>query len=554
MSALRIALGIGALLLEATVATAQTRTVRVSVDSSGAEADGQSINRSISADGAIVSFESSATNLVAGDTNGVDDAFVHDLRTGITERVSVDSSGAEADGATEIPFLSADGRFAAFSSFATNLVAGDTNQHVDAFLHDRSTGSTERVSVDSSGGEANGGSFAYAVSADGQVVAFQSDASNLVTHDTNAFQDVFVHDRSTGITERVSLSTSGHQGNSFSEKAYLSRDGRFVAFSSFASNLVHMDLNGVWDVFVHDRAAGTTERVSIDSSGTEGDLDSFVSSISADGRFVTFYSTATNLVAGDTNGVNDAFLHDRATGVTERISVDSNGGEGDKDSYLSAVTPDGALVAFYSDATNLVAGDSNGVSDVFVRDRTAGSTVRVSLASNGGQASGNSWWPSISDNGRRVSFASLATNLVAGDNNKVTDAFVFERLDAAWLLYGSGFAGTNGIPTFTAQANPVLGTTITLDLANSWQQPTIGVILFGGQRMDTPSGRGGELLVAATICVPINFAYSTNSYVWNVPNVPSIVDVPIDLQAIEVDPGAAKGLSFTQGLELLPGY
>jgi hypothetical protein len=201
-----------------------------------------------------------------------------------------------------------------------------------------------------------------------------------------------------------------------------------------------------------------------------------------------------------------------------------------------------------------VAGDSNGVSDVFVRDRTAGSTVRVSLASNGGQASGNSWWPSISDNGRRVSFASLATNLVAGDNNKVTDAFVFERLDAAWLLYGSGFAGTNGIPTFTAQANPVLGTTITLDLANSWQQPTIGVILFGGQRMDTPSGRGGELLVAATICVPINFAYSTNSYVWNVPNVPSIVDVPIDLQAIEVDPGAAKGLSFTQGLELLPGY
>jgi hypothetical protein len=554
MSALRIALGIGALLLEATVATAQTRTVRVSVDSSGAEADGQSINRSISADGAIVSFDSSATNLVAGDTNGVDDAFVHDLRTGITERVSVDSSGAEADGATEIPFLSADGRFVAFSSFATNLVAGDTNQHVDAFLHDRSTGSTERVSVDSSGGEANGGSFAYAVSADGQVVAFQSDASNLVTHDTNAFQDVFVHDRSTGITERVSLSTSGHQGNSYSEKAYLSRDGRFVAFSSFASNLVHTDLNGVWDVFVHDRAAGTTERVSIDSSGTEGDLDSFVSSISADGRFVTFYSTATNLVAGDTNGVNDAFLHDRATGVTERISVDSNGGEGDKDSYLSAVTPDGALVAFYSDATNLVAGDSNGVSDVFVRDRTAGSTVRVSLASNGGQASGNSWWPSISDNGRRVSFASLATNLVAGDNNKVTDAFVFERLDAAWLLYGSGFAGTNGIPTFTAQANPVLGTTITLDLANSWQQPTIGVILFGGQRMDTPSGRGGELLVAATICVPINFAYSTNSYVWNVPNVPSIVDVPIDLQAIEVDPGAAKGLSFTQGLELLPGY
>jgi hypothetical protein len=306
MSALRIALGIGALLLEATVATAQTRTVRVSVDSSGAEADGQSINRSISADGAIVSFDSSATNLVAGDTNGVDDAFVHDLRTGITERVSVDSSGAEADDATEIPFLSADGRFVAFSSFATNLVAGDTNQHVDAFLHDRSTGSTERVSVDSSGGEANGGSFAYAVSADGQVVAFQSDASNLVTHDTNAFQDVFVHDRSTGITERVSLSTSGHQGNSFSEKAYLSRDGRFVAFSSFASNLVHTDLNGVWDVFVHDRAAGTTERVSIDSSGTEGDLDSFVSSISADGRFVTFYSTATNLVAGDTNGVNDA--------------------------------------------------------------------------------------------------------------------------------------------------------------------------------------------------------------------------------------------------------
>src|SRR6266404_4977766 len=256
-------------------AGAQT-TERVSVTSGGTEGNGASLGSALSADGRFVAFDSAATDLVAGDTNGVSDVFVHDRQTGTTERVSVASGGAQGDGSSGLigfafpPALSADGRFIAFISSATSLVAGDTNGATDVFVHDRQTGTTARVSVASGGTQANNVSSYPALSADGRFVAFQSDATNLVVDDTNGATDVFVHDRQTGATERVSVASGGGtQGNGNSGGFFafpaLSADGRLVAFQSDATNLVAVDTNGATDVFVHDRQTGTTERVSVAS-------------------------------------------------------------------------------------------------------------------------------------------------------------------------------------------------------------------------------------------------------------------------------------------------
>src|SRR5438477_1766666 len=234
-----------------------------------------------------------------------------------TERVSVASDGTtEGNDASLGSALSADGRLVAFQSAATNLVAGDTNGTTDVFVHDRQTDMTARVSVASDGTQANDASSYPALSADGRLVAFQSAATNLVADDTNGATDVFVHDRQTGTTERVSVASGRSQGNGSNAGPVLSADGRFVAFHGTASNLVGGDTNGATDVFVHDRQTGTTERVSVASGGTQGNDSSAGPALSADGLLVAFHSTATNLVAGDANRAYDVFVHDRAVSTT----------------------------------------------------------------------------------------------------------------------------------------------------------------------------------------------------------------------------------------------
>jgi WD40-like Beta Propeller Repeat len=404
-------------------------TTRVSVDSSGAQGNGESDLPAISADGRFVAFHSAATNLVAGDTNGFIDVFVHDRQTGITTRVSVDSSGSQGNGVSASPAISADGRFVAFHSTASNLVSADTNADLDVFVHDRETGITTRVSVDSSGAQGNATSGGPIISADGRFVAFQSFASNLVVGDTNFTGDVFIHDRTAEITTRVSVDSSGAEGNGSSGGGHISisADGRFVAFRSFASNLVAGDTNGFLDVFVHDRETGVTTRVSVDSSGAQGNEESEMPSISADGRFVAFHSLGSNLVAGDTNGFFDVFLHDRETGVTSRVSVDSSGLQGDNGSNNPSISADGRFVAFESDATNFVAGDTNFTTDVFVYEPATGGTGRVSVNSSGADGNDGSILPAISADGGLVAFESFASNLVAGDTNFSPDVFVHER-------------------------------------------------------------------------------------------------------------------------------
>jgi Tol biopolymer transport system component len=388
---------------------------------------GGSSDPAISADGRYVTFDSLASNLVPGDTNGMYDIFVRDRTAGTTTRVSKSSAGVEGNDYSDSPSISADGRYVAFESLATNLVSGDTNGAYDIFVRDRTAGTTTLVSKNSAGVEGDSGSYSASISADGRYVTFQSSATNLVSGDTNGMGDIFVRDRQTGTTYLVSRDSAGVEGNGYSDSPSISADGRYVAFYSGSTNLVTGDSNGYNDIFVRDRQTGTTTRVSKSSAGVEGDGHSSNPSISSDGRYVTFESMATNLVSGDTNGKRDIFVRDRQTGTTYLVSRNSAGVEGDGQSYNPSISADGGYVTFDSGSTNLVSGDTNEAWDIFVRDRQTGTTTQVSRNSAGVEGDGSSFYPSISADGRYVKFESTATNLVPGDTNGYNDIFVRDR-------------------------------------------------------------------------------------------------------------------------------
>jgi Tol biopolymer transport system component len=410
-----------------------------------APANGGSGGGVASADDRFVAFTSDASNLVPVDTAGISDVFVRDRLTGKTKLVSVSSSGTQGNEASYAEGISADGRFVLFESGASNLVPGDNNRHNDIFVHDRLTGKTQRVNVSSAGKQAKGRySYEAMIGADGRFVLFDSGASNLVPGDTNGDFDAFVRNRLTGKTERVSVGSGDIQANGDSFVTAFSVDGRFAVFISFASNLVPGVTYGQ-DVYVRDRLNGTTELVSGSRNGTQanGGSSIFGAGISADGRFVAFASDASNLVAGDTNRQEDVFVRDRLSVTTELASVSSNGtqGNGGSGKYGVGISADGRYVVFQSDASNLVPDDTNGHTDIFVRDRLTGTTKRVSVSSSGMQGDGNSSSPTISADGRLVLFSSQASNLVPGEtDDHVSNLFVHDMVTGTTTLVSSGLA------------------------------------------------------------------------------------------------------------------
>jgi len=383
---------------------------------------------------------------------------------GVIVRASEGEDFVSADNDNWTPGISADGRYVAFASAATNLVPGDTNNAADIFMRDTCQGapagctpSLIRVSVDSLDNEAGAGSQSPAISADGRYVAFSSYAANLVPGDTNDVRDIFIRDTCVGVppgctpaTIRISVNSAETESDGDSYWPSISADGRFVAFQSDASNLVASDTNNASDVFVHDTCfgAGTgcmpqTIRVSLADDGSEANGYSYTPSISGDGRFMAFVSDASNLVANDANVVSDIFVRDTCVGApsgctpsTRRVSLDNTDGEANDASFLAAISSNSRFAAFTSWATNLVAGDTNGGHDVFLRDTCIGapagctsSTIRVSVASDGSEADAPSGGPaaggaSLSADGRFVAFGSRATNLVSGDTNGTFDIFV----------------------------------------------------------------------------------------------------------------------------------
>ena len=248
-------------------------------------------------------------------------------------RASVATGGEQGNGRSFFPAISADGRFVAFYSDASNLVAADTNGARDVFVHDRQTGETARVSVDSSGAEANGDSFAPAISADGRFVAFSSAASNLVAGDTNGVDDVFLRDRQENTTTRVSVALGGARGK---RRELFAVDQRRRARGSHSSRTRRTsfpsDTNSVRDVFVIDRQAATTTRASVNSAGdVQANVDSVTPVISGDGRFVAFTSFSDNLVPDDLNESSDVFVRDLQANTTTRASEYQGGFEADFD-------------------------------------------------------------------------------------------------------------------------------------------------------------------------------------------------------------------------------
>ncbi|MEM7118570.1 MAG: hypothetical protein AAF614_39495 [Chloroflexota bacterium] len=420
-------------------------TKRVSVDSSGTEANNTSFGSEISEDGRYIVFRSSASNLVSGDNNGKEDIFVYDQDTSTTTRVSVDSSGNEGDGDSNIPSLSSDGRYVAFSSESTNLVSRDNNGVSDVFLHDRNTGTTTRVSLHSSGQEGNGTSWLPEINADGDTIVFSSEANNLVNGDNNGKDDVFRHFIPTGETTRFSIATGvGWGGNQDSLVSSVSGNGYYAIFHSEADNLVGGDTNTDFDVFLHHFEFGTTIRISVADHDYQGNDHSNSQSISGNGRFIAFKSAASNLVDGDTNDRDDIFVRDETKGITERVSVANDEAEANSNSNDPVISEQGRYIAFVSDATNLVTNDTNNSSDVFVRDRVNNSTKRISVVSGGFESNGASYSPSISDDGRYIAFVSEATNLVANDTNGLTDVFVHDMVFGTTNLVSVDSSGNQG--------------------------------------------------------------------------------------------------------------
>lgn len=404
-------------------------TTRVSVASDGTEGNANSGNANISGNGKYIIFVSNATNLVTGDTNNQSDLFLHDLEENTTTLVSLANNGMQGNAGVNDSTITSDGRYVAFVSSSSNLVPNDNNGAADVFVRDLINSTTVRVSVSNDGSEGNNQvNGKIAISTDGRFVAFMSFADNLVVADTNNQPDIFVRDRIQGTTERVNVSSNGIQANQESNAVDISEDGRYVTFASSANNLIPIDTNNTRDIFVHDRNEGITTLISLDSFGWQSNSSSEDPEISSDGRYVVFYSAASNLVSNDTNNRNDVFIHDRSSGITERVSIASDNSEGNGASEFPAISSNGRYITFTSNATNFVTGDTEFFYDIFVRDRIANETLLVSMSTNGEYGNADSSEPTLSDDGSIIGFTSLASNLVKNDSNGIRDVFAHQQI------------------------------------------------------------------------------------------------------------------------------
>jgi Tol biopolymer transport system component len=407
-------------------AAAQRLTFRVSEASGSGDPVANSSWPSVSSDGRYIAFSSWASNLVAGDTNDASDIFVRDVQTGTTTRVSVSSNGTQANGSSFTPSIAADGDAVAFRSDATNLVSGDTEGHTDIFVHVISTGVTTRVSQTTTGVGANDDSSEPAISGDGKFVAFSSIATNLVSASVNASGiccDIFVHTMANG-RNRLGDPMMGGGGASDSFLPVLSATGRYLAFASWGCNIApDVECLDESNVYERDMQSGTMTLVTRAYSGSVGLGCGANPAISADGTKVAFISDGANLVPGDTNGAYDVFERDLTTGITTRVSVTSQGHQTNGGLGRVTMSADGRLVVFQSDAWNLVPNDDNQVQDIFIHDLRSGKTRRVSVSSAGTEADAYSADAAISADGRTVAFESDADDLIASDQNGTTDIF-----------------------------------------------------------------------------------------------------------------------------------
>lgn len=399
-----------------------SKVIRVSVNSDGMDANDESQAPVISADGRFVVFESKANNLYDRDTNRYKDIFLFDRGTGQIKCLSLNPQGETGDWKSESPAISADGRYVAFASSAEDLVPGDTNDRADIFVYDTETDSLELVSTSLNGAAASDHSYTPSLSSDGRYVAFCSIAGNLVEGDTNGTEDIFVRDRVSGTTTRVSYGLDGSQLTASTSNPVISGNGGFVAYE------IYQDFKTI--IYVYDIETGTSELVTRSYDDASVACEGYNPSISHDGRYIAFHSAESGLVESDTNGKTDVFVYDRVNKTMQLASLSGSGEQGNGSSWSAAISADGCFVAFKSGASNMVEGDTNGCDDVFIRDLTTGSIERASVAGDGTQGNSDSSFnecpPAISADGQFIAFDSYASNLVPGDGNDRCDIFIYD--------------------------------------------------------------------------------------------------------------------------------
>lgn len=481
--------------------------------------------------------------------------------------VSSGVGGTQANGFSDLPAVSADGRYVAFGSFASNLVAGDTNGAGDVFVRDRQTGTTARVSVADDGAQSDDLSNSPSISADGRYAAFYSVAGDLIPGGRRGFGDIYVRDRQLGRTLQVNLSSAGVPADAGSFYPSISGDGRYVAFNSAAANLVPGGGGGVPQVYVRDLQMGTTTLVSAADDGLPGDGGSTNPVISGDGRYVAFYSTASNFVSGATAAGRQVFLHDRQTGTTQLVSGGPDGAAPNGLAYLDseerlAISPDGRYVAFSSYASNLVPGDDNSGSDIFVWDRTTKETRIASLTNDGALLFG-AYAPAISADGRFVAFRffvedapayqigvrdmltqrtliySLGPGGVLGSSSSVDSAL---SSDGRVLVFASGapnliVGDTNGQQDVFSVALPTLGTPFAQTLSVAPASVPGGGTATGTVTLSGPAPAGGASVslassdLAAQVPSVVTVPAGGSSASFPIPTLPVSAEFPVSLTA-----------------------
>ncbi|HEX5052203.1 MAG TPA: hypothetical protein VFZ65_10555 [Planctomycetota bacterium] len=525
--------------------TAQS-TARITLDGASGELAAGGAWGALSGDGRIAAFVS-ADGVLPGDNNGANDVFVRELATGIVRRVSITAAGVQPNDHCHQPVLSHDGRYVAFSSFASNLAASDINGNdTDVFVKDMVTGVLEHVSVNSAGVGGNGLSAYHDMSADGRCVTFYSYATNLVPGDTDGSSDTFLFDRQTGQIECLSVDpvTGTPAGGG---KASLSGDGRIVAFETWAPLFGAPTAT----IAVLDRQTGIARPVATSLAGLPvvcADPD-----VSADGSTVVF-TTQFQLTPADQDFGRDVYAYDVAgIGVT-LVSGAPLAGSAAASCYARGVSGDGRYVVFTAEVP-FVAADTNGTFDSYLVDRVSGGLELVTIGDAGEIGDDLSSVVGIDRIGRRLVFNSSATNLVPGDTNGTTDVFVRDRCPAAsWTAYGAGFPGSGGVvPGFALLGEPAIGTTPSLVLANQTGAPTIGLLVLGVAPASLPTPVLGALLVDPLVASLIAAPVPALLLPVPIPNVFELCGSVLYLQALVLDGGAAAGVAFTRGIEATIG-
>ncbi len=429
---------------------------RASTTADGTEANYDSYGAALSFHGRYVAFSSTADNLAPGDINTCSDVFRKDLETGEILACSSSAAGFLGNDSSFTGSISDDGRYVAFYSYADNLVQGDANDAADVFRKDLLTGEIVLCSTTAAGTQGDDVSVEAAISSDGSYVAFASAAANLVTPDNGGYLDVFRKDLQTGQLVRCSESDSGVQANGGNQECSIDGSGTFVAFRSESDNLIAGDAGGFRDVFRKNADTGEVVRASEDSLGNGGNSHSSAPSISPDGNYVAFASFANNLVGVDTNAAWDVFLKDLSLNSVTLCSTNASGIQASGNSYDASVSLGGEYVSFYSGAANLVGGDTDTAFDVFRKNTASGGIELCSVSAASGQTAVDCLYPAISPDGRCTAFTSQADDLVPGDNAGRDDIFVKEwQQDAAYtnFHFAEGYTGT-GFQEYLCIANP----------------------------------------------------------------------------------------------------